>query len=174
MWIFLLFIGYNILTLFIRSTSLLVTYTTSETYSNDKKKKRYNHYSFLFYHHIMLKSNVVCYGKNTRIDLCDLRHSFKLNAVKNLQKCDSKNFLPIIINRIKGWIGKLWQPKNKFIDFHHVIDFYAVSNQSTLIFDKNLHSVDEQTKHLIDDYKGMFSRDKIYRKSLFNCNIFKI
>ena len=91
--------------------------------------------------------------------ICDIRSNPMLcHTCKNESRQD---FYLLLLTKIKDEYENYQSLKAKCIDIQNVINLYSVSDQPTVVFEENLHTIDKQAKHLIDDYTDMVSQDAI-------------
>ena len=82
--------------------------------------------------------------------MCDLRtNSVLCNVCKSEAR---KDFYLLFLTRLKDECNDFFGLQAKCIDIHDAIDHYHVLDISTLMFDENVHMVDEHAKELLEEH----------------------
>ena len=82
--------------------------------------------------------------------MCGLRtNSVLCNVCKSETRED---FYLLFLTRLKDECNDFFGLQAKCIDIHDAIDHYHVLDISTVMFDENVHMVDEHAKELLEEY----------------------
>ena len=91
--------------------------------------------------------------------ICNITcNSILCQTCKNVTRDD---FYLLLLTKIKDECENYDNLKTECIDLQDAIKLYPVPDHPNLIFDENIHSVDKQAKHLLDDYTELSGHDAI-------------
>ena len=137
---------------------------SAQLYSSDKKKYHTNKLRFFPYFSIITVSIRIMLSVTERIQesmcaICDIRsNSILCQGCKNESRGD---FYLFLLTRIKDQCENYENLKTKCMDLQNVTSLHPISNEPTLIFNENLHTINEQAKKLIDEYTDTVSHDAV-------------
>ena len=91
--------------------------------------------------------------------ICNITcNSILCQTCKNETRDD---FYLLLLTKIKDECENYGNLKTECIDLHDAIKLHPVPDHPNLIFDENIHWVDKQAKHLLDDYTELSGHDAI-------------
>ncbi|CAF1498893.1 unnamed protein product [Adineta ricciae] len=85
--------------------------------------------------------------------MCNLRSNFILCDVCSSES--REDFYLLLLTRLKDECDDYFGFEAKCIDMQDVIDHYTVPDDPVIIFDQNVHQIDNNSKQLLENYTGI-------------------